>query len=213
MRTTKEAIALDGASQARVRIRHSAARLHVDAIESDTVLLDGVFGGGVERRVSHERGRADIELTVPRVSGLLDPRYPWAWGRFYPDWDLGLNDRVPVSLSVETKGGTAHLDLSGLRLTELDVRADASAVEVGLPADAGQVTVAVESRAAAVTIRVPDGVAAWLHGEEDISGFELDIARFPVVVPGREYRSADYDTARNRVDLRALSTAGSIRIT
>ena len=63
-----------------------------------------------------------------------------------------------------------------------------------------------------MTIRVPDGVAAWLHGQEEVTGFELDIAQFPVVVPGREYRSADYETARNRVDLKALSTAGSIRI-
>ncbi len=211
-RTTEEAIALDGATQARVQVRHGAGTLHLDAIESDTVLLDGVFGGGVERTVSHERGRADIELTLPRVGGLLDPRYPWAWGRFWPDWDLGLNDGVPVSLSVETKDGTADLDLGGVRLTELDVRADASVVEVSLPANAGQLTVDVLSKGAAVTIRVPHGVAAWIRGEEDIPELALDIARFPIVVLGREYRSADYDTARNRVDLTAVSAAGSIRI-
>ena len=146
-KTTKEAIALDGATQARVHIRHGVGRLHVDAIESDTVLLDGVFGGGVERTVSHEGGRADIELILPRVSGLLDPRYPWAWGRFANDWDLGLNDGVPVSLSVETRGGAADLDLGGVRLTELDVRADGSVVEVILPAVAGQLTVACSPRA------------------------------------------------------------------
>ncbi len=212
IRTTKEAIAIDGATQARVHLRNEAGRLHVDAMESDTVLLDGVFGGGVERTLSHERGRADIDLILPRVSGLLDPRYPWAWGRFSPDWDLGLNDRVPVSLSVHTRGGTADLDLRGVRLTELDVRADGSVVEVSLPGDAGQFTVAVQSKGAAVTIRVPDGVAAWVHSEKDIPELDLDIARFPIEVFGREYRSADYDTAPNRVDLSAVSAAGSIRI-
>ena len=211
-RTTKEAIALDGATQTRVRARPGAASLHVDAIESDAVLLDGVFSGGVERKVSHERGCADIELTSPQVGGLLDPRYPWAWGRFSPNWDLGLNDGVPLSLSVETKGGVADLDLSRLRLTELDVCADASAVDVSLPTDAGHVTVVVQSKAAAVTIRVPDGVAAWIRGETDIPGLELDIARFPIVLSGGGYRSADYDTARNRVDLTAVSNAGSIKI-
>ena len=119
---------------------------------------------------------------------------------------------MPVSLSVETKGGTADLDLKGVRLTELDVRADASVVEVSLPSEAGQLTVAVESKGAAVTIRVPDGVAAWIRSEKDILGLDLDVARFPIVVFGREYRSADYDTARNRVDLTAVSAGGSIKI-
>ena len=113
IRTTKEAIPLDGATQARLQVWHNAARLHIDAIESDSVLLDGVFGGGVERTVSNERGGADIDLKLPRVAGLLDPRYPWAWGRFSPDWDLGLNDGIPVSLRIETIGGTADLDLVG----------------------------------------------------------------------------------------------------
>ncbi len=210
--TTQEAISIDGAHQARVHIRQESARLDVDAIESDTILLDGVFGGGVERMVSQQRGRTDIELTARPVGGLLDSRYPWAWGRFSPDWDLRLNDRVPVSLAVETKGGTAHLDLGRVRLTELDVRADASAVEVSLPADPGRLTVTVQARNAAVTIRVPDGVAAWLRSDKDIPELDLDIARFPVAVVGREYRSPDYDTARNRVDLTAVSAAGSITI-
>ena len=212
IRSTTEAIALDGATEARVRVRHVAGILNVDAIESDSVLLDGVFGGGVERMVSHEGGRADIQLVLPRVGGLLDPRYPWAWGRFSPVWDLGLNADVPVSLSVETKGGTADLDLGDVRLTDLDVRADGSVVEVSLPAGAGHVTVAVLSKASAVTIRVPDGVAAWLHGERDTPELDVDLARFPVAEPGRGHRSADYDTAHNRVDLTAVSAAGSIRI-
>lgn len=212
IRTTKETIALDGATHARVHVQNEAGRLHVDTIESNTVLLDGVFGGGVKLTVSHERGRADIDLALPRVGGLLNPRYPWAWGHFSPDWDLGLNDGVPVSLSVETRGGIVDLDLGGVRLTELDVRADASVVEVSLPADAGHLIVAVLSKAAAVTIRVPPGVAAWIRGEKDIPELELDIARFPIVAFGREYRSADYDIARNRVDLTAVSAAGSIKI-
>lgn len=109
-------------------------------------------------------------------------------------WGPGLAER-------RDEGGTADLDLGGVRLTDLDVRADASVVEVNLPADAGQLTLAVLSKAAAVTIRVPDGVAAWLRGEMDTPVLELDISRFQIEVLGREYRSADYEAARNRVDL------------
>ena len=210
--STREAIALHGATRACVQVRQEAARIDLDAIESDAVLLDGDFGGGVRRTVHQEGGLTDIDLTLPPAGGLLDSRYPWAWGMFSPHWDLGLNDRIPISLTVETKNGTAHLDLSGLRLTKLDVRADASVVEVSLPTDAGHFTVAVESKVAAVTIRIPVGVAAWVRSDKDIPGLQLDIARFPVAVLGREYRSADYDTAVNRVDVIAVSAAGSIEI-
>jgi uncharacterized membrane protein len=212
LHTTKEAIRIDGATQARVRVRQEGANLEIDGIESDTVLLDGIFGGGVERRVNHEGGRADIDLTARRVGGLLDSRYPWAWGRYSPDWNVGLNARLPLSLSVETKGGTANLDLRQTRLTTLDVLADGSLVEVSLPADAGRLRVAVESRAAAVTIRIPEGLAAWLHSDREIPELEVDTDRFQVGVDGREHRSADYDTAANLVDLTAESAAGSIRI-
>jgi uncharacterized membrane protein len=211
--TTREAIPFDGATAARVQVRHAAGNLYIDAINRDSTLLEGVFGGGVERTVSHAGGRADIRLTLPRIGGLLDPRYPWAWGRSAADWDLGISERIPVSLSVESAGGTADLDFEGIRLADLDVRADGSTVAVSLPSNAGLMTVAVQSGASAVTVHIPAGVAAWIRGEEDIPELEVDSVRFPVVVIGREYRSPDYDTAANRVELTAKSAAGAIRIT
>ena len=107
---------------------------------------------------------------------------------------------------------TADLDLAGVKLTELTVRANSSLVKITLPLDAGLTTVALESKAAAVTVRIPDGVTAWIRGERDIPELSLDVTRFPIVVGFREYRSTDYDTATNRVELTASASAGSISI-
>ncbi len=213
IRTTRETIVLDGTTQALVELRHGDGHLHIDAVEGHGVLLEGVFGGGVERAVHLEHDHAHITIKLPRVGGLLDPRYPWAWGRFSADWDLGLTRRIPVSLAVETKAGTADLDLDELQLTQLDIRADASTVRARLPAGAGVLRVAVVSKAAAVTLQIPDGVAVWVHSETDIPELELDLARVPATVDLREWRSVDYDTAPDRVDLSVSSAAGAIRLT
>jgi uncharacterized membrane protein len=207
-RTTTASLTLDGAARAQVRIRHVTGRLHVDATDRDDALLDGVFGGGVDSAVSRQDGRAEVELATPPISGLLSPRYPWAWGRFWVDWDLRLTGRIPLSLSVETTGGTADLDLEGVHVRELDVRADGSSVEIRLPADAGAMTVELESKAALVSVHIPDGVAARIHSEKEVPGLSLDVARFPSVVDRREYRSSNYDRSPNRVDIAATSLAG-----
>jgi len=211
-RTTTETFLLDDAARARVRIRHAAGRLHLDVTDRDDALLEGVFGGGVKSTVSRADERAEVELTTSRISGLLDPRYPWAWGHFSADWDLGISGRIPLSLGVESKGGMGELELDGVRLTDLDVRADGSSIDIRLPADAGVTTVAVESKAALVSVHIPVGVAARIHSPKDIPELILDDERFPAVLERREYRSADYDDAPNRVDISAVSMAGAIRI-
>jgi uncharacterized membrane protein len=211
-RTTTDTMPLDGATRARVRIRHVAGHLHLDATDREDALLDGVFGGGVIRTVSRDDAGAAVELTTPAISGLLDPRYPWAWGHWPVDWDLGLNRRIPLSLSVDTRGGAADLDLVDVRATELDVRADGSAVDIRLPAVAGATTAAIESKAAAVIVRIPHGVAARIHSPSETPALDVDVERFPVVVYQREYRSPDYDRSGNRVDIAVTSLAGTIRI-
>lgn len=210
--TTEETITLDGARRARVQVRHTAGRLHVTALDRDGAVLDGVFGGGLERAVSREGERADVELALPRHHGLLSPRYPWAWGHFSADWDLGISTRIPISLTINTMDGMADLDLEDVRLTDLDLQANASSVEIGLPTAAGQTTVRVHARAAVVVVRIPHGVAAWIRGERDMFELEVDVARFPMLVDHREYRSASYGESQNRVEVSVSPSASSVKI-
>lgn len=210
--TTEETITLDGARRARVQVRHTAGRLHMTALDRDGAVVDGVFGGGLDRAVSREGECADVELALPRHHGLLSPRYPWAWGRFSADWDLGISTRIPISLTIDTMGGIADLDLADVRLTDLDLQAKSSSVEIGLPTAAGRTTVHVDARAAVVVVRIPDGVAAWIRGERDMFELEVDVARFPMLVDHREYRSPSYGESHNRVEVSVSPSASSVKI-
>jgi uncharacterized membrane protein len=210
--STEESIGIDGATHARVQLRHTAGRLRVKAPAGDGALLDGVFGGGLDSAVARDGQRVEVELALPRHGGLLSPRYPWTWGRFSADWDIDLTDQIPISLTIATSGAVVALDLEEVRLADLDVRAKGSSVEIGLPSTAGRTAVGVTARGAVVVVRIPGGVAAWIRGDRELFELDVDVERFPVVADHREYRSTDYAEARNRVEIAVSSSSGSLRI-
>jgi uncharacterized membrane protein len=212
--TVRVTIPLDGAAGARIHLRHSAGRLHLDTADDAAALVEGVFGGGLDQNVSIVGGQADVRLAVTRLSGFLSPRYPWAWGRVTPlDWDVGVSGQIPIALTVEAVADDGLLELGGLRLTELDITVTAASLEVSLPAHSGTFRVRVDAKAGSVDLRVPSGVAASIACEPAMSGSVLvDTSRFPTVVAEREYQSPEFETAAARVEIDTHVSAGSITI-
>jgi hypothetical protein len=208
-RSTNAEIPLEGAVRAEIRIAYGAAVLTIGPGDDPDVLLDGSFGGGVERRVTRADDGVSVRLALPRRSSILNPRFPWAWG-LVTGWQLGLARAVPIDLEVEMSGGLGSLDLEHLRIERLDLTCPGSQVEVTLPAT-GRCNVDLRAKAAMVVLRVPDGMAASLRATS-AGAIEADIARFPLTADG-EYRSPDFETAADRVDIRAELPAGSLTLT
>jgi hypothetical protein len=203
-------IPLEGAGQARVRIRHGGGRLHVDASASPGELVAGTFAGGLDHRVRREGNMLDVEMRVP--AGVFPGfAFPWMWGPGHTlDWSFGLNSEVPLSLDLETGAGEMRLDLTDLRVTDLRLQTGASATDLTLPANAGHTRVKIGAGAASVKIRVPSGVAARIRISGALAGITVDKNRFPRV--GDVYQSADYDTAPNKVDVDMETGVGSVDI-
>ncbi|MBV9174760.1 MAG: hypothetical protein JOZ81_32260 [Chloroflexi bacterium] len=117
-----------------------------------------------------------------------------------PRMDVQLSGAMPItSFSVQTGATQAQLDLSKLQIRNLDVSVGAASTWLRMPAS-GVTTVRVNGGAATVHIEIPDGVAAQIRERGGLSTLNIDQARFPAVGEGL-YRSADYSTAQNRVDL------------
>jgi len=203
-------IPLEGAARARVRIRHGAGRLHVDAGAGAGELAAGTFGGGLDRRVRRDGDMLDVEMRVPS-RGF--PRFvtPWMWGAGHTlDWSFGLNGEIPLSLNLEAGASDMRLDLADLRVTDLRLQTGASATDLTLPANAGHTRVNIGSGAASVTIRVPSGVAARIRAKGGLAVITVDQSRFPRV--GNTYLSPDYDTAPNKVDVNVETGVGSVDV-
>ena len=161
-RTTTAQIALEGAQRARIRIDEGGGVLSIGPGDVPDVVVDGSFGGGVERRTTRSVEIVDVRLALPVQSPMLNPRFPWAWGLIV-DWDLTLTPAIPIDLEIDIPGGRGSLDLERLRVTRIELTCPGSQVELTLPVNAGHTTIEIQAKAAVVVLRVPDGVSATIR--------------------------------------------------
>ena len=191
-------VPLGDAADAAVRIRFGAGELTtVRARPGD--LVDGEFEGGVLVRES-ARG---LELEQDTTFGI-----PWL---DHPSrWTLGLSGEVPLDLRLEAGAAKARLDLSQLRVRNLDLQGGASEIRVRLPRNAGATSIRAETGVASLVIEVPDGVGARIRSRIALGSSSVDQARFPRTGDG--YASPDYAGAANRADIEVRGGIGSVQV-
>jgi len=199
-------IPLEGAASARVKISHGAGRLVLDSHAGPGELLAGSFAGGVQSKVDRDGSEAKVKLRVPDQAF---PFFNWGWSHSI-DWNIGLTRDIPVALEVSTGANETRLDLTELRITELQVHTGASATKVMLPANAGSTRISCEGGAASFELQVPSNVAARIHYRGGLSSINVSTTRFPR--SGDVYQSPDYDTAVNKVDIEVQMGVGSVDV-
>jgi len=199
-------IPLEGAASARVKIGHGAGRLVLDSWAGTGELISGTVVGGFRTHIDRRGSELNINLHPPDTAF---PFFNWGWSRGL-DWSLSLTRDVPLSLEISTGANDSNLDLTDLQVTNLQLRTGASSTKVLLPANAGITRVTCEGGAAGVEFRVPSNVAARIRWQGGLSSINVDSSRFPRT--GGEYRSVEYDTATNKVDIYAQMGLGSVDI-
>lgn len=199
-------IPLEGASSARVKIGHGAGRLVIDNRAGPGELVSGTVVGGLRKYADRRGNELYVHLRPPDTAF---PFFNWGWSRGL-DWSLGLTREVPLALEINTGANESSLDLTDLQVTDLQLHTGASSTKVSLPANAGITRVTCEGGVAGVELRVPANVAARIRWQGGLSSMNVDTSRFPRV--GGEYRSIDYDTAANKVDINAQMGLGSVDI-
>lgn len=197
-----EALALDlgTRSDARVTVRFGAGDLHLGTAAAGH-LLDGTYRGGV---LASEPAPGRIELEQDLDRGL-----PWV--DHDADWMMGLTDRIPLDLRLDTGACRSDLDLGDLRLRSLELHTGASQTRVRAPRSAGLTRMRAEAGAAELIIEVPPTVAARIHGTVAIGALAIDEARFPKAADGL-YVSSDFASAENRLDLEIHGGLGSVKV-
>ena len=195
-------IPLEDADEARIKVRYGAGQLLIHGDTGAGELLNGTFGGGLEREI-HREGQG---LRV----ALRSPRGEWPWTPGARDWTIGLSDAIPLLLDVEVGASDTSLDLTGLRVTELRLRAGASSTEVRLPAHAGHTRASIKAGVSSLFLLIPEGVAAHIQTKGGLAAVTVDRARFPQTEGA--YRSPDFETAENRVEIEVETGVGSVDI-
>jgi uncharacterized membrane protein len=202
---------LDDVNRASIHIHHEAGFLRIDSKVAENILLDGVFGGGVESHMDRSEAVANIQMRDPERSGLLSWKYPWSWGSVSVlDWTLHLSDQIPLALEIETYAGELTLELGTLQITDLKTRVKSSSTQISLPDREGYTTVNIDAITAKLMIRVPADVSASIHNEMVMGTVEGDLARFLTLEKERHYQTENYETATKRVDIRIGGNISSV---
>lgn len=203
--TTEElSIPLEG-EEVHVNLNFGAGELRVSGAALGEMLLSGTFEG-VEHDVSHESGQQRVRLSSPPFVG---PYWVVGPGQ-HRRWTMTLNNAVPLSITVKTGASDARLDLTDVQVTRLKLESGANATHVIAPAHAGYTEIRGSSGAASLNVEIPAGVAARIRTSGALASISVDRERFPHVEG--EYRSPDYETAANKVDIKLEMGVGSISV-
>jgi hypothetical protein len=203
--TTEELnIPLEG-EEVQVNLDFGAGELRLHGAALSEMLLSGTFEG-VEHDVVHEGARQRVRLSSPPFIG---PQWVIGPGQ-HRRWTMALNNAVPLTIVVKTGASDARLDLSDLQVTRLKVESGANSTRVVAPAHAGYTEIHCSGGAASLSVEIPEGVAARIRASGALASISIDRERFPNVEG--EYRSPDYETAANKVDLKLEMGVGSISV-
>lgn len=197
---------LEGARRATVRVHFGAGELNIDDRAANDELVNGTFGGGVEHNLRRGTDETVVDLRMPSQNIPI----VWPDGVNGRTWTVGLNPTIPMALDLEVGASSNRLHLRNLLISDLRVQTGASSTEIEMPARAGFTRAVVKSGAASVEVRIPEGVAARINAHGGLHGVSVDEMRFPR--SGSEYRSPDYETAANRLDLEFETGLGSVQV-
>jgi hypothetical protein len=197
-------IDLGAAREAALQLHHGAGHLTVASGAGTAQLLSGRCTGGVRYRPEVKRDRLDVRMRPEPTP------FPFFGSWRGMEWDLQLNNQIPLSLDLDTGASQVRLDLRELQVGQLRLHTGASSIDLDLPASTSFTKVEIELGAASLDMRVPEGVAAIVRVQQGASAIEVDTTRFPH--QNGHYQSADYETATHRVDIDIQAGAGRVSV-
>jgi uncharacterized membrane protein len=204
---------LSGASTATVNIKHGAGQLLIRRGPPESSLLEGTFGGGVEATTSLTGSHLEAHLQIPQKRGFMSFRYPWAWGPANSlDWLISLTPLIPVSLSIQSSGGQAELDLRGLVIRAVRIEASASSIRLALPPASGYVDILVAASLSSFVIQVPQQAAVRIHSTRSLRNSDIDESEFLPVQDDHEYATSGFSSASARFDITLDVGMGSVEV-
>jgi hypothetical protein len=215
--STTQDTQLEGATRAAVTVRFGAGRFNLGPIlqpqpdQLASMTYQGPKQLAPQPRYSVSDGVGQLEYQsaargAPGFVPFVDNRSDAA------QMDLALAPNVPItSLNVQTGATDAHLDLTSLKVSALDMSVGAATAWLRFPEAAGATTAHISGGASTLTLEIPQGVAAQIELRGGLSTVNVDQSRFPQVSDNL-YRSPDYDTATNKLDLSIETGVTTIQI-
>ena len=205
LRTEEQVVEAQGAQSAEVNLTIGAGELRVSGGAEPLMVADFTYNldeWQPQIDYSVRGGRGVLTVTQPEASvpESADIRY---------EWDIRLNDDIPLDLSVTLGAGASNLDLSQLDLRTLTANVGAGEGIVILTGDyAEDVSATIRGGVGGVTVLFSNDVGVRVEvagglGSITAEGFSQD---------GRVYTNDAYGTSDVTLDVSIEGAVGSIQL-
>ncbi len=195
---------LGDAERAELTLDLPAGTLILGGLEDSPALIDG----SLEVTKGHEP-RWDVDRTQGVVRVTLDGgNDSGRWTLGGDEWDLGASPLVGLSVDAEVGAGKAEIDLTGLDIRDFKLQAGAGQIEVTFP-ETGDFAVEIDGGVGRLELVIPESMAARLQIDRGLSSLSAD-SRFER--HGDVYRTDDWDTNPNKVDVRLKIGLGLLSV-
>lgn len=201
LRTGSESVELGDASSVEVEIKMAAGKLEVAGGASDLLEADFTYNVA-ELKPDVEYRNDKLSVLTPDVESR-DIGILWDVGDYRYEWDLRLNDEVPMDMNITMGAGTGDLDLGSLSLTTLDIEAGAGTVTLDLSGATSLTRLSVDAGVGEITL---DLTGDW-HQDLD-AAIRAGVGRLTVLLPRDVGVRLDVEGGISDTDTRGLNRDG-----
>lgn len=204
VKTESQSVELESATSANVQIDFPAGELNVQSGSSN--LMDASFRYNVDDwqpQVQYSENGTQGEL---RVSQPGNDRLP-VGGEVINEWEIRLNENVPMDLLISTAAGASQLDLGELDMTSLTIKTGAGTTTVNLDGNwQHDVAVSIEGGIGQLNVNLPAEMGVRV---------EMDTALVTVTANGlinneHGYVNRAFGTAQHTLTLKLQAGVGSV---
>jgi hypothetical protein len=126
-----------------------------------------------------------------------------AWGA--KDWEIKLTDRIPVNLRIYAKATEGELDLSGLKLKNLNLDIQAASLNVKLGDLVDQINGTIESDASKLSLLIPEDMGLKIENHAKLTS--TSFSNISIMKYDNIYQTSNFDQAPKKI---VLSLEGSV---
>jgi hypothetical protein len=209
----KSTIPLDGANSGDIRITLSAGELTLQGGASKEQLMEtNVFSSAAEtlpvftQTWNNSQKTVDMTEPVHEKKGLfpLHPQSGWA-----NNWDIKLNEDVPINVNVDVGAGHTRLVLGSLNLSSLVINSGAGNTEIDLGMyHSGPFLAEIHNGVGELTLRIPRGSNTRIFVHNGVG----DITTNGLVQNDEMYATAGFSPALPVNEIVIRQGVGSIQL-
>ena len=165
LKMESKSVELGAAETVRVELKIGVGELRVSAGAKKLLEADFLY--------NVPQWKPEVRYEVQGSHGLLSIKQPEfgsnALGNTRNEWNLSLNDAVPMELRIECGVGKSNFELGGLKLTGLDVQTGVGETALDLIGDwKKDLHASVKGGIGQLTLRVPEKIGVHVQAEKAI---------------------------------------------